>query len=267
MNLDWLNPYKAITMALRETKAHSGTKGGAHNESIGSGFGKAGDPIGMTLWPKLSTYVNTRIPKAANKYMAGVMDKDPFINADKKYGLGHYLGGGKKGVTGWVSDKPADSTAAVIGSLFGAAAMGLGGAATAGAGAGAAPAAGAGTAAAVAPEAAAAGTAGTTAGTVGTAAAPGLETVTVTAPAFGSSTVSPAALGGTAGGMGGGAIQAGNVYQQGQTQQTQQTQQQQIQDRIQQMRQQQGGQQKDQKTYEEQRQAILDELRRGRMYG
>lgn len=133
MNLDWLNPYKAVRNAWSETKAHSKSKGSGKHESIGSGFGKAGDPIGMTLWPKLSTYFNTRIPKAANQYLSGVMKKDPFINLDKKYGVGHYVG---NGVTDWVTDKPADSIAAVIGAIYGAgaAAAAWGGGAAGGAG-------------------------------------------------------------------------------------------------------------------------------------
>lgn len=136
MEWGWLNPVYAVKEAWKMTKSaaeNGGDKDKGKHKSVFSGGGKLSDPFMAAVAPGLSDWLHKRMPEKANAYVSGMMDKDPFINLDKKYGVGHYLG---KNTTDWVSNKPVDVIAAVIGAIYGGgAALGaMGGGAAAGAG-------------------------------------------------------------------------------------------------------------------------------------
>jgi hypothetical protein len=150
MNTDWLFPWTAFPKAWDETKNHASAEGKNKHESIFSGFGKFGDPVGMTLWPKLSTYVNTRIPKKANELLGGVTKfTDDYSPHHALINAGIIKGDAAKAsdkVSGFAINKPADTLAAVLGMIFGGGALfgGAGAGAAGGGAAGGGAAAGAG---------------------------------------------------------------------------------------------------------------------------
>lgn len=156
MDWGWLNPVYALKEAWKTTKdaaENGGDKDKDKHKSVFSGIGRLSDPFMNAVAPDFATWLHERVPEKANSYVSGVMDKDPFINLDKKYGVGHYLG---ENTTDWVSNKPVDVIAAVLGAIYGGGAL-LGGA-VGGAAGGAAGSGG--------------GTAGSAAGTAYSAAGP-----------------------------------------------------------------------------------------------
>ena len=135
---DYLLPWKAIPNMIRDVKdAGGGSKDGEdgkrerNHSSVVGAIGKYADPVGALLGDSWMDFWHDRLPTKLNEYASGIAQKDPFIQLDRKYGLGQ-KGSPLRGVSNFAEDRPADTTALVLGAIFG------GGAALGGAGGGSA---------------------------------------------------------------------------------------------------------------------------------
>lgn len=146
---DYLLPWKAIPNMIRDVKeAGGGSKDGKGKEgeegskkrqrnhsSVVGAVGKYADPLGALFGDRWMEFFHERLPSQMNEYASGIAQKDPFIQADRKWGLGR-KGSPLRGVSNFAEDRPADTTALVLGSIFGGGALagGMGGGSAGGGG-------------------------------------------------------------------------------------------------------------------------------------
>ena len=139
--LDYVLPWKAVPNMIRDVKAagggskddENGKRRRNHGSVVGA-IGKYADPAGALLGDSWMNFWHNRLPTKMNEYASGVAQKDPMIQFDRKYGLGQ-KGSPLRGVSNFAEDRPADTTAMVLGAIFGGGAL-LGGAGGAGGGGG-----------------------------------------------------------------------------------------------------------------------------------
>lgn len=131
---DYLLPWKAIPNMIRDVKG-AGGKDNKHGSVVGA-IGKYADPVGALFGDRWMEFFHERIPSKMNEYSSSIARRDPSIQLDRKYGFGQQ-GSPLRPVSNWAQNRPADTTAMVVGAVVGGGAI-AGGAGSGSAGGGAA---------------------------------------------------------------------------------------------------------------------------------
>jgi hypothetical protein len=121
---DYVLPWKAIPNMIRDVKdaGGKGKDGKKNHGSVVGAIGKYADPFGALLGDRWMEFAHERLPTQMNEWGSGIAKHDPFIQLDRKYGLGQ-KGSPLRGVSNWAQDRPADTAAIVTGAVLGGGAL------------------------------------------------------------------------------------------------------------------------------------------------